>query len=52
MVKIALIDDHEMMLNSLAKAMQEQANLEIVSSLSSIPLFDLLLFDVLVSDFS
>ncbi|MCO8299429.1 response regulator transcription factor [Limosilactobacillus fermentum] len=43
MVKIALIDDHEMMLNSLAKAMQEQANLEVVGTFTDVASFQLFL---------
>ena len=59
MVKIALIDDHEMMLNSLAKAMQEQANLEVVGTFTDVASFqlflkttevDLVIMDVMLKD--
>lgn len=58
-IKIALIDDHEMMLNSLAKALQEQAELDVVATFTDVASFqlflkttkvDLVIMDVMLKD--
>lgn len=59
MIKIALIDDHEMMLNSLANALQEQAKLDVVATFTDVASFqlflkttkiDLVIMDVMLKD--
>lgn len=59
MIKIALIDGHEMMLNSLAKALQEQAELDVVATFTDVASFqlflkttkvDLVIMDVMLKD--
>lgn len=59
MIKITLIDDHEMMLNSLANALQEQAKLDVVATFTDVASFqlflkttkiDLVIMDVMLKD--